>query len=155
MTKIKGYKTLSNGERVKMSEDEASELWNAAQDAKANLAATLPTSQDAVSAVSAALQRMRDLGWSKGIKFTHRAKNITEFGVRETGSTGIWHGTLMKEQSLVLYADSVSKPDDVWLKPLDELSKDELDQMKQCDEDNQQLVDAFHARWSVVDFDAQ
>jgi hypothetical protein len=79
--KYHGHMTLADGSHVPLTEDEAKAIWQSAVDAKADLAARLPTEEDCLRAMCDAKQRLRDLGWSDATYAPQGEElDIAEFG---------------------------------------------------------------------------
>jgi hypothetical protein len=131
MGEYHGHKTLIDGTRVPLAEHEAEALWKAVEAAKAHRAETMPTAQDALRMLIQAQERLNELGWRLGGGL--RVRRGDECAVAQTGSTGMWTGHLGDEY--VTFADSVSKPREMWMKPLADLTDDERQHMEACNGD--------------------
>lgn len=86
---IVGHKTFrdSNGVRHEpLRQSEAEELMAAIDAAKAKREADMPTEQDAIHALWAAHQRLKELGWQEG---RYMPRTGERFATVEIGSTGI------------------------------------------------------------------
>jgi hypothetical protein len=132
MGEYHGHKTLIDGTHVPLTKDEAEALWKSAERARELRAETMPGVQDALRTMLDAKQRMQELGWWQGGGL--RVKRGDECAVAEFGSTGIWRGHIDVDGKYVHYADCVSNPRKVWLKPLTDLTDDERAHMERCDQ---------------------
>lgn len=129
--KFYGSASMVDGTRIALTEGEAKAFWQMAEDAKASRAETMPTAQDALRALIAAEERLRELGWSRGGGL--RIKPGEHCAVAEQGSTGIWKGWLDDERKYVHYGDCCSDPRKTFLKPLADLTDNERAHMSECD----------------------
>jgi hypothetical protein len=145
-TKLTGHKTLIDGTHVPLSEDEAEAIWKAVEHEKAHRAKTMPTTQDALRTLIQAQQRLNELGWWEGGGL--RVKRGADCAVAQTGSTGMWTGHFGDEW--VTYCDCVSKPRDVWMKPLDALTDDEREHLQKCDQREAVAFDAEMKRYASL-----
>lgn len=132
-----GWKTMLDGTRVPLTEQEAGGLWRRIQDDDERRAAAYPTTHDALKAHLDADQRMRDLGWSKTIIGLAEDEEIA---VAEWGSTGIFRGFWRKPY--LYYADCVASSGKRFIKRIVDLSDDEREQMDRCTEDTKRMIDA-------------
>lgn len=135
-----GSASMSDGTRVALTSEQAKALWQRAEEAKAQRAETMPTAQDALRALIAAEERLRELGWSRGGSL--RVKRGDYCAVAEQGSTGIWKGWLDQDGAYVHYGDCASSRQKVFLKPLADLTEDERKHMEACD---QREVEAYRS----------
>lgn len=83
---IRGYATVSSGERVQLSPEQAAEIWNRVTAAEAKRATDMPDAAAAISALCEAHQRLIEIGW---MDIESCPKDGTEFEVIEAGSSGI------------------------------------------------------------------
>jgi hypothetical protein len=141
MSEYHGHMTMSDGSHKALTADEAEALWRAIERDAEDRARLMPTSDDAMRAILDAQQRMKALGWRKGLGIVG-VKRGDECAVREDGSTGIWSGWVDQDGKYVNYCDCVSDPRKVWLKPLTDLTDDERAKMAECDKDDRE----FHNR---------
>lgn len=137
-----GWKTMLDGTRVPLTEQEADGLWRRMQDAEERRAAAYPTTRDALKAHLDADQRMRDLGWSKTIIGLSEGEEIA---VAEWGSTGIFRGFWSKPY--LHYADCVASSGKHFIKRMADLTDDEREHMDRCTEDTKRLIDAETERF--------
>lgn len=86
MAEFHGSARLTDGTRVALTAAEAKALWEACEAAEAQLAADMPTDDDALRAMGRAYERLRKLGWRDAI---YCPKDGSSFDVIEAGSTGI------------------------------------------------------------------
>jgi hypothetical protein len=141
MSNYHGHMTMKDGSHRALSADEDEALWWAMERSAEDRARLMPTSDDAMRVIFDAQQRMKALGWRKGLGIIG-VKRGDECAVREDGSTGIWSGWVDQDGKYVNYCDCVSDPRKVWLKPLADLTEDERTKMAECDKDNRE----FHGR---------
>ena len=83
---ICGWATMTDGSHVPITRDFADALWAGAKAEKAKRATDMPTEQDAINAMNAAWQRLKELDWNDPI---YCPKDGSSFDVVEAGSTGI------------------------------------------------------------------
>jgi hypothetical protein len=140
MSEYKGHVTMTDGSHMALSEEEAKALWEMSERSAEDRARLMPTSDDAMQAILDAHQRMKALGWRKGIGIIG-VKRGDECAVREDGSTGIWSGWVDEDGKYAHYCDCVSRPSKVWLKPLAELTEDERTKMAECDKSDREFND--------------
>lgn len=143
-----GSASMADGTRVALTKDQAKAFWQMAEDAKAHRAETMPTAQDALQALIAAEERLRELGWSRGGGL--RVKPGEECAVAEQGSTGIWKGWLDDERKYVHYGDCCSDPRKTFLKPLTDLTDVERAHMEECDRREAEAYSAMIANMQRV-----
>ncbi len=139
MTKkfVGGWKTLSDGSRVAVSEAEASDLWAYIEGEGARLAAAYPTTVDALRAFCDADQRLKSLGWKS---YTFGVEDGAEVAVVERGSTGIFHGFWQKPY--FHYADCVSSVGEVFWKLVSDLTEDEAAKMTECSKSHGEFMES-------------
>lgn len=140
MADYHGHATLKDGSHVALSAEDAQALWDAAERSAEDRARLMPTSDDAMRVILDAQQRMKSLGWRMGLGIIG-VKRGDECAVRKNGSTGIWSGWVDQDGKYVYYCDCVADPRRVWLKPLAELTDDELAKMAECDRDERDFND--------------
>lgn len=117
---------------VANTSEEAEVIWQAVEAATVKRAERLPTAESALRALLDAQERLRELGWSLGGGL--RVRRGDDCAVAQTGSTGIWRGWVDAEGSYVHFGDYCVSPRDAWLiKPLSDLTPDELAHMQKCD----------------------
>lgn len=141
MSEYHGHMTMKDGSHEPMTKEMAQALWDASERSAEYRARLMPTSDDAMRVILDAQQRMRALGWRKGLGFLSGVKRGEECAVREDGSTGIWSGWIDQDGTYVNYCDCVTDPRKVWLKPLSDLSEDERAKMAECDKDDREFHD--------------
>lgn len=146
MAEYHGHKTLIDGSRIALTQDEAASIWQAIEDAGRKRAKEMPTAQDALRVMIAARQRLQELGWWEGGGL--RVKPGDECAVAQTGSTGMWRGRLDAERKYIHYGDCVSDPRKCWLKPLIDLTDDERAWMDECDRREAEAYSAMLDRYS-------
>lgn len=149
MTDYYGHKTMADGTRVPLTKDETADLWGMVKQDKAELAESMPTTQDALRMVNKAMQRLRDLGWLRGGGFA--VKKGDECAVCEFGSTGIWRGWMDEDGKYFQYAGGVSSRQKVWAKPLSDLTDDERKHMEECDRESVGYMEGEFYRWATED----
>lgn len=140
MSDYHGHMTMKDGSHKALTADEAEAIWQAAERSAEERARLMPTSDDAMRVILDAQQRMKSLGWRKGLGLIG-VKRGDECAVREDGSTGIWSGWVDQDGKYVYYCDGVSDPRKVWLKPLADLTEDERSKMAECDKDEREWHD--------------
>lgn len=133
-----GHATMADGSHKRLSKEEAEAIWNACEADKARRAETMPTTDDALSALSSAKERLRELGWRSAI---YCPKEGQEFAVIEWGCTGIFPAVYHGEwpTGKLLYCDSFSHPDGNMFKPLADLTEAERAKMNDCIERDRQF----------------
>lgn len=138
MTEFKrGWKTMLDGSRIPMSEDEAANLWNIVEQKRAEQAAAYPTTHSALWAYIDADERMRALGWSRTI---FDLEDGDEVAVAERGSTGIFRAVWVKPY--LHYQDCVSNMGKHFVKRVDDLTEDEAETMARCEADHLEYMQA-------------
>lgn len=132
-----GSMTMSDGSHIALSADEAKAMWDAFERAQAKRARRLPNTHSALSALSSARERLRELGWSDS---RYCPKDGSQFAICETGSTGIWSAFSFEEY--IHYSDSVTTPgrSTLW-KPLDKLTDDEKATMAECAKSDAEYIE--------------
>lgn len=124
-----GWRTMSDGRRIPLTEQEAKDLHAAVKKMVAERADKLPTAVSALQAISEAVERLRELGWSQIGPREGETVACCQFT-----STGMWEATRSGEY--IMFDGCVSGPRDrnMMFKPLDKLTDDERDQIKKCAE---------------------
>ena len=140
MSEYHGHMTMSDGTHKALTEDEAQALCQAIERSAEDRARLMPTSDDAMRVILDARQRMKALGWRKGLGLVG-VRRGDECAIREEGSTGIWSGWIDQEGKYAHYCDCVSDPRKVWLKPISDLTDDERIKMAECDKDDREFHD--------------
>lgn len=135
MNDYHGHITRKDGSHEPLTKEFADALWQAIERSGEERARLMPTSEDAMRVMLDAQQRMKALGWRKGLGIVG-VKRGDECAVREDGSTGIWTGWVQEDGKYVMYCDGVSDPRKVWLKPISELTADEATKLAECDRDD-------------------
>ncbi len=132
-----GSMTMSDGNHLALSADEAKALWDAIERASAKRARRLPNTHAALAALSSANDRLRELGWGDS---RHCPRDGSQFAVCEIGSTGIWRAFYSLEW--IHYSDSCVTPcrSTLW-KPLDKLTDDEKATMAECAKSDAEYIE--------------
>lgn len=136
-TFIHGWKTMTDGSRTPMTEDEANEIWQDVEEQEKRRADQMPETMDALRAFIDADQRLTELKWKK---HSIGIEEGTEVAVVENGSTGIFRGVWSKPY--FHYADCVSSAGKVWWKPVADLTEAERAWMEKCGADHAAFMDA-------------
>lgn len=135
-----GHATMADGSHRRLSSEEAKAIWDAAEAAKDHRAATMPTTDDALSALLSAKERLRELGWREA---KYCPKDGEEFAVIEWGCTGIfpavYHGQWPTGK--LLYCDSFSDPHGAMFKAIADLTEAERARMNDCIDRDRQMSD--------------
>jgi hypothetical protein len=126
-----GWKTMLNGSRVPVTEDEAEDLWKCVEEGQKRRAERYPETLDALTAFIDADQRLTDLGWKK---YSFGLEEGVELAVIEKGSTGIFEGFWQKPY--FHYADYVASVGKVLWKPVADLTASERARMDKCSADH-------------------
>ena len=146
-----GHKTMADGSHVPLTKDEADALLDDLAAAQSKRAADIPSVRDALSALIAAEERLRELGWWRGGGL--RVRRGDECAVIQQGSTGMWRGHYEADGQYVLFADSVCGPRECWMKPLGELTADERAWMEECDKHEAEAQEVLLRRLAPSDPD--
>lgn len=125
-----GSMRLANGTRVELSAEEAKAIWDRFKQVDAERAAQMPTAVAALSVLSGAVERLKQLGWRDA---RYCPRDGSEFAVCEIGSTGMWSAFF--HDDLIHYGDCVSSPRGMFFKPIDKLSDDEREVMERGDKE--------------------
>jgi hypothetical protein len=122
-----GWRTMSDGSRVPLQPQDAADLHAAIQKIVADRAVKLPTAVAALSAVSEATERLRELGWS-----TIGPRDGEEKAMIQFGSTGMWHA--FRHGDYYHSEDCVYGLRDktLFFKPIDDLTDDERERVAYC-----------------------
>lgn len=139
--KYHGHVTMTDGTRVPLTEDAAKEIWAEIEAEEVQRAKRLPTARSCLEAISDAAVRLGDLGWSKGGGL--RVRRGDECAVAQPGSSGMWSGRVDANGRFVVFGGCVAKPQDVWLKPLADLTDDERQWMEECDRNAAEALSAW------------
>ena len=142
MNEYHGHVTHLDGSHTPLSKEQADALWQACERDAEERARLMPTSDDAMRVMLDAQQRMKALGWRKGLGIVG-VKRGDECAIREDGSTGIWSGWIDQDGKYAHYCDCVSDPRKVWLKPLDELTDAERARMAECDKNDREFQESM------------
>jgi len=142
-TFIGGWKTLNDGSRVPVSESEAAEFWELAERIDADRAAAFPTTVDALRGVISAKERLKALGWKQTI---FGLENDAEVALAELGSTGIFRAVWQKPY--LHYCDCVAEMGRHYIKPIADLTPDELATMDRCSRDHDEWMQAQSAMYA-------
>lgn len=86
---VVGWGTTTDGEHVAIRKDFADALWQSVEDEKTKRASDMPTDQDAIYALNAAIRRLKELGWQDPV---YAPKDGSQLDLIEPGSTGIHQG---------------------------------------------------------------
>jgi len=132
MTEYHGHKTMADGTTVPLTKQEAKTIWEGAQAAREKLVRDMPTAKDALTSINAAHSRMNELGWWLGGGLHVRRGD--ECAIAQSGSTGIWRGRVDAEGRYVHFGDCAASPQKCWLKPISDLTPEELSWMNECDQ---------------------
>ena len=133
----RGWKTMLDGSRIPMSEDEAANLWRIVEQNRAEQAAAYPTTHSALRAYIDADERMHDLGWRSTI---FDLEDGDEVAVAERGSTGIFRAVWVKPY--LHYQDCVSSAGKHFVKRIADLTPDEVETMDRCEADHKEFMEA-------------
>ena len=122
-----GWKTMLDGTRVPLTSQEAAAIWKTVEAVRRSRAEAMPDTYAALSAISAATQRLRDLGWNQ---MGPRAGVPT--ACVEMTSTGMWEAT--RDGEFIHYAGCVSSPRNrnMFFKPISDLTPDEQATLDKC-----------------------
>jgi hypothetical protein len=131
----RGWKTLLDGTRIPITEDEGKQLWQMIQDQEARQAAAYPTTQSALRAYIDADSRMKALGWTGTI---FNLEDGAEVAIAERGSTGIFRGIWHKPY--LYYQDCVSHMGKNFIKRVEDLTPDEAAKMEECEADHRSFM---------------
>lgn len=135
-----GHITHVDGSHSALTKDAAAALWDAAERSRALRAETMPTTDAALSAVSSAKERLRELGWREA---QYCPKAGEEFAVIEWGCTGIFPAVYDGQwpTGSLLYCDSFHHPHGCMFKPLAALTDAERQLMNDCVERDRIMSD--------------
>jgi hypothetical protein len=144
-----GHMTTIDGRHVPITAEQAQSMWEASDRSQRERAERLPDSVACLSAICSADQRLRELGWKKA---TYCPRDGTEFAVCQPGSTGMWKGFWTDDSDknplspgYVHAADCVTRPAEVYFKPLDKLTDTEAALVNKCDADVAAFIDRLGA----------
>lgn len=131
MGEYHGHATLEDGSHVPLTRDEADALWLAAEKAKADAAAEMPLTTDALRVMQRGRSRLRELGWKEA---QYCPKDGTPFAVIEYGSTGIFEAWYNGDwpDGRVYCCDYFTHPHGMLFKPLTDLTDAERTLMNEC-----------------------
>lgn len=132
MSENYGHATMVDGSHVPLTKEDAEAIWAAVETSRAKREAQMPTARDALSALISAETRLRELGWMRGGGL--KVRRGDDCAVAEQGSTGMWKGLFDDDGKYVHYGDCASDPRRTFLKPLAELTPDEAEWMRECDQ---------------------
>lgn len=128
-----GWRTMRDGSRVPLTESEAAEMRAYVERIQAERIAAMPTTVTALDAISSAVQRLRDLGWTTMSPKEGETKACVQFT-----STGMWEATRRGEY--IHYSGCVtSRPKDMMFKPMDALTEDERSILRKCAKDLEEM----------------
>ena len=134
---MRGHKTLPDGTRVALSQEEITSLLDMVEITRERQAIAFPTTHDALRGFIDVEKRMSELGWRKVI---FNLEDGAELAVCEYQSTGIfnafWHKPYLH------YCDCVSNMGKVFIKRVSDLTPIEAEQMKKCSEDHAVFMEA-------------
>ena len=85
---IVGWGTTEDGKHVPIRADQAKQIWDAVEAARAKRAEQMPTEQDAINQMVDAITRLKELGWNE----PQYAPRGVPCDVIEPGSRGIHSG---------------------------------------------------------------
>ena len=120
---------MHDGSRVPLTEQEAKDIHAAIQKTVAERAEKLPTTVSAMQAISEAVERLRELGWT-----TMGPKESETVACVQFTSTGMWEAT--RSGNYIMFDGCVSRldPRNMMFKRLDKLTDDERGRIKECAE---------------------
>lgn len=137
-----GSMTTTDGRRVQLSAEEAKALWDACIEAQKERADRQPDTAACLAAMSSAETRLKELGWRSGV---YCPRDGSAFAVCEVGSTGMWAGHWTENRTdtrgFIIAADCVHRPDEVYFKPIGQLTEAETALIKKCDADVAQQIE--------------
>jgi len=127
-----GWRTMPDGSRIALTEQEAKDIHTALVEMKTARAQKLPTAVDALNAISEAIARLRELGWNQISPRDGEEKAMLQFS-----STGMWHA--FRHGEYIHCEDYVYGPGDknLMFKPIDQLTDDERERIAYCIETRQ------------------
>jgi len=82
-----GSYTNGDGQRVRMTSEEAAAIWEQFEAEKAQRAVDMPDEQSAIQMLWRAQQRLKEIGWKEAV---YCPKDGSTFKAIEAGSTGIF-----------------------------------------------------------------
>lgn len=151
---IRGHKTLVDGSRVALSEDEAASIIAQVDAADKARADTMPTVVDALRSIISARQRLTELGWRKGGGFFFRkdgeadTRNDQDWAVIEDGSAGIFYAN--RCDKYFHYQGCVSAHHKVYAKLAADLTPEERAKAEECEESHKQYMEAHTDRMAAL-----
>lgn len=122
-----GWRTMHDGRRIPLTEQEAKDLHLLIKERKASRAGKLPTAVAALEAISEATQRLRELGWN-----TIGPREGEEKAMIQYNSTGMWHATRQGEYFHAEDCVYGLRDKSLFFKPLDQLTDDERERIAYC-----------------------
>lgn len=149
MAEYHGHMTMADGSHLPLSKDDADALWKSIKAGQKEMSEQMPTARDALRTINNAQQRLNDLGWSLGGGL--KVRRGDECAVAESGSTGMWRGWVDQDGKYLHYADYCTDPRKAWLKPLADLTPEELAWMEECDRRESDARSAYLARNTEAD----
>lgn len=125
-----GWTTMLDGTRVPLTSQEAAEIWKTVETVRRSRAEAMPDTYAALSAISAATQRLRELGWDQ-----MGPRTGVPTACVEMTSTGMWEAT--RDGEFIHYAGCVSSPRNrsMFFKPISDLTPDEQVTFDKCTAD--------------------
>lgn len=123
-----GWKTMKDGSRAPMSEQEVRDLWSRVEASRAARAEKLPTTVDALTAICQAESRLRELGWRQMPPQEGQTLACCFYG-----STGIFLAA--RHGDYIHVGDYVYRPHNktMLFKPTDRLSDEERAVLERCE----------------------
>ena len=122
--KYYGHATRTDGTHKLLSKGEADALWNSVLHEQKVREVSMPKTEDALSIMFKARQRLQDLGWRSGV---HCPKDGTPFAAIQYGSTAICTGSMTEEwpYGFAMIEDGGTHPYGFMWKPIEDLTEDE------------------------------
>lgn len=122
-----GWRTMHDGHRIPLTEQEAEDIHRQITEMKAARAEKLPTAVVALEAISEATNRLRELGWN-----TIGPRDGEEKAMIQYNSTGMWHA---RRQGDYYHAEDCVyglRDKSLFFKPLDLLTDDVRERIAYC-----------------------
>ena len=144
--KFTGSMTDFDGNRRALSEEEARNIWYDCDRAAAERINDMPDFDKAIDALHSAKTRLRELGWKDAIYCPKDGRTIA---VIEYGSTGIFAASYSGEwpDGYLLYQDCVGHPKGCMWKPIEALTEQEAERLKQCGDHHSKFMEREFRMW--------